>query len=81
MPGRTIIPWDKDDIEALGFFKVDVLGLGMLTAIRKALELIMAVGRAGEFGPGRSGQGRAGALRSPGGPHAHSGQRPGPPTT
>jgi error-prone DNA polymerase len=40
MPGRTVIPWDKDDIETLGFFKVDVLGLGMLTAIRKALELI-----------------------------------------
>lgn len=40
MEGRTIIPWDKDDIEALGFFKVDVLSLGMLTAIRKALELI-----------------------------------------
>jgi len=40
MPGRTVVPWDKDDIDALGFFKVDVLGLGMLTAIRKALELI-----------------------------------------
>jgi len=39
MPGRTVIPWDKDDIDALGFFKVDVLGLGMLTAIRKALAL------------------------------------------
>ncbi len=39
MVGRTVIPWDKDDIEALGFFKVDVLGLGMLTAIRKCLEL------------------------------------------
>jgi error-prone DNA polymerase len=38
--GRTVVPWDKDDIEALGFFKVDVLGLGMLTAIRKALALI-----------------------------------------
>ncbi|MCL2448636.1 MAG: PHP domain-containing protein, partial [Polyangiaceae bacterium] len=37
MPGRTIIPWDKDDLDTLGFFKVDVLGLGMLTAIRKAL--------------------------------------------
>ena len=44
MAERTIIPWDKDDIEALGFFKVDVLGLGMLTAIRKALELITASG-------------------------------------
>lgn len=39
MPDRTIIPWDKDDLDALGFFKVDVLGLGMLTAIRKALTL------------------------------------------
>lgn len=39
MPGRTIIPWDKDDIDTLGFFKVDVLALGMLTAIRKALRL------------------------------------------
>jgi error-prone DNA polymerase len=37
MPGRTVIPWDKDDLDTLGFFKVDVLGLGMLTAIRKAL--------------------------------------------
>ncbi|MBN2197436.1 MAG: error-prone DNA polymerase [Polyangiaceae bacterium] len=44
MRGRTVIPWDKDDIDALGFFKVDVLGLGMLTAIRKALALIHADG-------------------------------------
>ncbi|HKQ70934.1 MAG TPA: DNA polymerase III subunit alpha, partial [Polyangiaceae bacterium] len=40
IPGRTVVPWDKDDIDALGFFKVDVLGLGMLTAIRKALSLV-----------------------------------------
>lgn len=40
MPGRTIIPWDKDDLDTLGFFKVDVLGLGMLTAIRKALAFV-----------------------------------------
>jgi error-prone DNA polymerase len=40
MPGRTVVPWDKDDIDRLGFFKVDVLGLGMLTAIRKSLELL-----------------------------------------
>lgn len=39
MPNRTIIPWDKDDLDTLGFFKVDVLGLGMLTAIRKALAM------------------------------------------
>lgn len=40
MEGRTVVPWDKDDLDTLGFFKVDVLGLGMLTAIRKTLELI-----------------------------------------
>ena len=40
MEGRTVIPWDKDDIDALGFFKVDILGLGMLTALRKALDLV-----------------------------------------
>ena len=37
MPERTVIQWDKDDLEALGLLKVDVLALGMLTAIRKAL--------------------------------------------
>jgi error-prone DNA polymerase len=40
MRDRTVIPWDKDDLDTLGFFKVDVLGLGMLTAIRKALALV-----------------------------------------
>src|SRR4029079_348934 len=40
MPDRTVIPWDKDDLEARRFFKIDVLGLGMLTAVRKCLELI-----------------------------------------
>ncbi|MET4027400.1 error-prone DNA polymerase [Marinobacter sp. MBR-99] len=40
MEGRTVIQWDKDDLESLGLMKVDVLALGMLTAIRKALELI-----------------------------------------
>ena len=40
MPERTVIQWDKDDLEALGLLKVDVLGLGMLTAIRKALTLV-----------------------------------------
>ena len=39
MKDRTIIPWDKDDLETLGFFKVDILALGILTAIRKALDL------------------------------------------
>ncbi|WP_144393785.1 error-prone DNA polymerase [Pleionea sediminis] len=39
MPDRTVIQWDKYDIEALQLLKIDVLGLGMLTMIRKALEL------------------------------------------
>ncbi|MCC5991754.1 MAG: error-prone DNA polymerase [Rhodobacteraceae bacterium] len=40
MAGRTVIEWDKDDINALGILKVDVLSLGMLTCIRKCFELI-----------------------------------------
>lgn len=40
MPDRTVIQWDKDDLDALGLLKVDVLALGMLTAIRRALTLI-----------------------------------------
>lgn len=40
MPGRTVIQWCKEDIEDLGFFKIDLLSLGMLTAIRKCLEMV-----------------------------------------
>jgi error-prone DNA polymerase len=40
MEKRTFIEWDKDDIDALGLMKVDVLALGMLTCIRKAFELL-----------------------------------------
>ncbi len=40
MQDRTIIQWDKEDIEALGLLKIDILALGMLTAIRKAIDLI-----------------------------------------
>jgi len=40
MPERTVIQWDKDDIEALGLLKVDILALGMLSAIRKTLALV-----------------------------------------
>ena len=40
MKDRTFVEWDKDDLEALGLMKVDVLGLGMLTCIRKAFELL-----------------------------------------
>jgi error-prone DNA polymerase len=40
MQNRTCIEWNKDDIDALGFMKIDVLALGMLTCIRKAFHLI-----------------------------------------
>ncbi len=40
MADRTVIQWDKDDIDALGLLKVDVLALGMLSAIRKSLEML-----------------------------------------
>ena len=40
MEGRTVICWDKDDIDTLGILKVDVLSLGMLTCIRKAFDLM-----------------------------------------
>jgi error-prone DNA polymerase len=40
MPERTIIQWDKDDLETLGLLKVDVLALGMLSALRRALEMV-----------------------------------------
>lgn len=39
MEDRTCLEWNKDDLEALGFLKVDVLGLGMLTCIRKGFDL------------------------------------------
>ncbi|MGI2258296.1 error-prone DNA polymerase [Shewanella sp. GXUN23E] len=40
MVDRTVIQWDKDDLESLGLLKVDVLALGMLTAIRKCFHLL-----------------------------------------
>ncbi|HJU19359.1 MAG TPA: error-prone DNA polymerase [Stellaceae bacterium] len=40
MVGRAVIEWDKDDIDALGFMKVDVLGLGMLGCLRRAFDLL-----------------------------------------
>ncbi|MFL0798887.1 MAG: error-prone DNA polymerase [Agarilytica sp.] len=42
MPDRTVIQWDKDDLEAMGLLKVDVLALGMLTALKKALAYVHA---------------------------------------
>ena len=62
MPDRTFIEWDKDDIDALGLMKVDVLALGMLTCIRKAFDLIR------DFTMEGQGQGQAYELRTlPGG--------------
>ncbi len=40
MPGRTVVEWDKDDLDALGILKVDCLALGMLSAIRRGLDLL-----------------------------------------
>lgn len=45
MKDRTIIQWDKDDIDALGLMKVDVLALGMLSAIRRCLDLLRSYDR------------------------------------
>jgi error-prone DNA polymerase len=40
MPDRTVVQWDKDDLDALGILKVDCLALGMLSAIRRAIDLV-----------------------------------------
>ena len=40
MPGRTVIQWDKNDLDELGILKVDVLSLGMLSAIRRCFDLV-----------------------------------------
>lgn len=40
MEGRSVIQWDKDDLEELGLLKVDVLALGMLSALRRAFDLV-----------------------------------------
>ena len=42
MPERTVVEWDKDDLDALRMLKIDVLALGMLTCIRKSFELLRA---------------------------------------
>ncbi|MFZ5653626.1 MAG: error-prone DNA polymerase [Pseudomonadota bacterium] len=44
MPERTVIQWDKDDLEALGLMKIDILALGMLSAIRRCLASLAALG-------------------------------------
>ncbi|HMC14801.1 MAG TPA: error-prone DNA polymerase, partial [Albitalea sp.] len=40
MPDRTVIQWDKDDLDAIGLLKVDILALGMLSAMRRSFEFI-----------------------------------------
>ena len=40
MDGRTVIQWDKDDLDTLGILKVDCLSLGMLTAIHRCFDLV-----------------------------------------
>ncbi|MEG3193923.1 error-prone DNA polymerase, partial [Lysobacter sp. D1-1-M9] len=45
MADRTVIQWDKDDLDLLGLLKVDCLALGMLTAVRKTLDLLRNSGR------------------------------------
>jgi len=43
MEGRSVIQWDKDDLDAMGLLKVDVLALGMLTALRRCLDMRAAL--------------------------------------
>jgi error-prone DNA polymerase len=45
MDGRTVVQWDKDDLDALGLLKVDCLALGMLTCLRKTFEILRETGR------------------------------------
>jgi error-prone DNA polymerase len=40
MDGRTMVEWDKDDLDSLGILKIDILALGMLTCIRRAFDLL-----------------------------------------
>jgi error-prone DNA polymerase len=42
MAGRMVVQWDKDDLDALGLLKIDVLALGMLSALRRSLALVSA---------------------------------------
>ena len=49
MADRTFIEWDRDDIDALGLMKIDILALGMLTCIRKAFDLMRAHERDADF--------------------------------
>jgi DNA polymerase III alpha subunit len=50
MEDRTVIEWDKDDIDAMGMLKVDVLGLGMLTCVGKCVRLVNGMGEKWQSG-------------------------------
>ena len=65
MADRTVVQWDKDDLEALGLLKVDVLALGMLTAIRKCFALLDGHRLAPELNRSSTPP-KAGASRCPG---------------
>ena len=62
MKDRTVVPWDKDDLAALGILKIDLLGLGMLTALAKCFRLVNGLRREGE-GAAASGGGYGLGLR------------------
>ena len=61
MPERTIIQWDKDDLETLGLLKVDCLSLGMLTVIRKAIDYVNQGARHKKKGAGKGAADRIGS--------------------
>ena len=62
MPDRTVIEWDKNDIDSLGILKVDVLALGMLTCISKAFGLIERWGKGTEARRHEGTKGRIGDV-------------------
>src|SRR6185295_8299493 len=80
MENRTVVPWDKDDLSALGILKIDLLGLGMLTALAKCFRLVNGVRGVGvgaaEAGAGSGLRLGSTALRpSPATTSARSGER------
>ena len=63
MEDRTVIQWDKDDLDALGLLKVDCLALGMLSAIRRALDMISQLPRRAHAHAGHPGRGSRRSTR------------------
>ena len=74
MPDRTVIQWNKDDLDELGILKVDCLALGMLTAMRRAFELVAPALRP-ETHAGQHPRGRRGRVRDDP-PRRHDGRLP-----